>query len=143
MLKALALLALLQLCCAQQLAWPKTYTVSGQIILPYGDIVEPFTAYVDMTGKGRSRIDYYGGQESGLCVRIDSGKLDLAVSTAHDQLGLLSKQLCEAILILCTHYFVCCGLQVNSTAYFALLYIILIHKQHTHTHRYSHHPQPC
>ena len=28
--------------------------------------MEPFTAYVDMTGKGRSRIDYYGGQESGL-----------------------------------------------------------------------------
>ena len=62
MLKALALLALLQLCRAQQLDWPKTYTVSGSIILPYGDINEPFTAYVDMTGKGRSRIDYYGGQ---------------------------------------------------------------------------------
>ncbi len=64
MLRVLSLLLLVQLCFAQQLEWPKQYTATGQIILPYGDIVEPFTAYVDMSGKGRSRIDYYGGNLS-------------------------------------------------------------------------------
>ncbi len=64
MLRVLSLLLLVQLCVAQQLEWPKQYTAKGQIILPYGDIVEPFTAYVDMSGKGRSRIDYYGGNLS-------------------------------------------------------------------------------
>ena len=64
MLRALSLLLVVQLCVAQQLEWPKQYTAKGQIILPYGDIVEPFTAYVDMSGKGRSRIDYYGGNLS-------------------------------------------------------------------------------
>ena len=62
MFRAVVLLAVLQLSLAQQLVWPKQYTVSGQIILPYGDINEPFTATVDMTGKGRSRVDYYGGE---------------------------------------------------------------------------------
>ncbi|XP_064398726.1 digestive cysteine proteinase 1-like [Halichondria panicea] len=61
MLRALSLLLVVQLCVAQQLEWPKQYTAKGHIILPYGEIVEPFTAYVDMSGKGRSRIDYYGG----------------------------------------------------------------------------------
>ncbi len=64
MLRVLSLLLVVQLCVAQQLEWPKQYTAKGQIILPYGDIVEPFTAYVDMSGKGRSRIDYYGGNLS-------------------------------------------------------------------------------
>lgn len=61
MLKLFCLLALLQLCVAQVLQWPQQYTVKGQIVMPYAEITEPFTAYVDMTGKGRSRIDYYGG----------------------------------------------------------------------------------
>ena len=63
MYRAAVLLAVVQLSLAQQLVWPKQYTVSGQIILPYGDINEPFTATVDMTGKGRSRVDYYGGED--------------------------------------------------------------------------------
>lgn len=43
------------------LQWPEKYTASGHIVLPYGDIYEPFTAYVDMTS-GRSRLDTYGGE---------------------------------------------------------------------------------
>lgn len=40
------------------LQWPQTYQTSGQIILPYGDIAEPFTAIVDMT-KGLSYLNTY------------------------------------------------------------------------------------
>ena len=39
---------------------PDTYTVSGNIILPYGDINEPFVAYVD-SKNNCSRIDSYNG----------------------------------------------------------------------------------
>ena len=39
------------------------YTVKGQIMLPYGDIVEPFEAWIDAT-TNRSRIDYYNGMNS-------------------------------------------------------------------------------
>lgn len=39
---------------------PDKYSVSGNIILPYGDINEPFTAYVD-SNNNRSRIDSYNG----------------------------------------------------------------------------------
>ena len=53
------LVGLLQLCSAQQLAWPEAYTAKGTIILPYGKIAEPFEAYVDVKNK-MSRYDYYG-----------------------------------------------------------------------------------
>ena len=39
------------------------YTAKGQIMLPYGDIVEPFEAWIDAT-TNRSRIDYYNGMNS-------------------------------------------------------------------------------
>ncbi|PAA87225.1 hypothetical protein BOX15_Mlig029086g2, partial [Macrostomum lignano] len=39
---------------------PKFYTVSGTIELPYAEISEPFSAYVD-NEKQLSRIDYYSG----------------------------------------------------------------------------------
>ena len=61
MFRAVVLLAVLQLSLALQLVWPKQYTVSGQISLPYGDINEPITATVDMTGKSRSSVDYFVG----------------------------------------------------------------------------------
>uniref|UniRef100_T1INL7 Peptidase C1A papain C-terminal domain-containing protein n=1 Tax=Strigamia maritima TaxID=126957 RepID=T1INL7_STRMM len=39
---------------------PAIYEAEGQILLPYAEIIEPFTAYFD--GKNnKSRIDYYGG----------------------------------------------------------------------------------
>lgn len=41
-------------------AWPKTYTVSGFLILPYAEIMEKFDAYYDEDA-GKSRIDYYDG----------------------------------------------------------------------------------
>ena len=41
--------------------WPDAYQASGEIVLPYGKIAEPFTAYVDMTS-GQSRMDTYGGE---------------------------------------------------------------------------------
>lgn len=40
--------------------WPKEYTVSGVLSLPYAEINEPFYAWYD-ENNGRSRIDYYGG----------------------------------------------------------------------------------
>ena len=43
------------------LQWPKIYQTSGQIILPYGDIAEPFTAVVDMT-RGMSYLNTYDSQ---------------------------------------------------------------------------------
>ena len=41
---------------------PTRYHVKGNIILPSGQIVEPYEAWVDLE-KGNSRIDYYGGKE--------------------------------------------------------------------------------
>ena len=43
---------------------PTRYHVKGNIILPSGQIVEPYEAWVDLE-KGNSRIDYYGGKEVG------------------------------------------------------------------------------
>ena len=43
------------------LQWPAAYTASGLIYMPYGEISEPFTAYIDSTA-GKGRIDYYGGE---------------------------------------------------------------------------------
>ena len=42
------------------LTWPKGYSASGNIILPYAEINEDFVAYVDLTNN-RSRIDSYSG----------------------------------------------------------------------------------
>lgn len=41
--------------------FPTRYHVKGSIILPSGQIAEPYEAWVDLT-KGNSRIDYYGGE---------------------------------------------------------------------------------
>lgn len=43
------------------LKWPDQYTVEGSIVLPYGDINEPFKAVVDMT-KGMSYFSTYDGE---------------------------------------------------------------------------------
>ena len=43
------------------LKWPSTYMTSGFIVLPYGDISEPFVAYVD-SKKGMSRLDTYDSE---------------------------------------------------------------------------------
>ena len=58
-MKIVLVCALLQLATAQ-LSWPDQYHVTGRVILPYGDIVEPFEGWVDMKG-GMSRLDTYGG----------------------------------------------------------------------------------
>ena len=39
--------------------WPSTYMVSGELKLPYAEIVEPFIGYYDAKNK-KSRVDYYG-----------------------------------------------------------------------------------
>ena len=41
--------------------WSNVYTVSGVLMLPYAEIVEPFQAWFDGQN-GRSRIDYYAGK---------------------------------------------------------------------------------
>ena len=41
--------------------FPTRYHVKGSIILPSGQIIEPYEAWVDLT-KGSSRIDYHGGE---------------------------------------------------------------------------------
>ncbi len=66
--------------------WPKQYTAKGQIILPYGDITEPFTAYIDMSGKGRSRIDYYGGNLSCMQLNKHGHSALLIVKTVHNDI---------------------------------------------------------
>ena len=40
--------------------WSNTYTVQGELKLPYAEIVEPFMGFYDATNK-KSRVDYYGG----------------------------------------------------------------------------------
>ena len=61
MLVTSALVAMLLQLTAAQLKWPNAYQVSGNIYLPYGDIAEPYTAYVNM-GTGQSRLDTYDGK---------------------------------------------------------------------------------
>ena len=43
------------------LDFPTAYYAKGTIYLPYGDIVEPFEAWVDMES-GKSRLDTYNGE---------------------------------------------------------------------------------
>lgn len=59
-MKVVLVCALLQVAAAQ-LSWPEQYYVTGSVILPYGDIVEPFEGWVDMSN-GMSRLDTYGGK---------------------------------------------------------------------------------
>lgn len=40
--------------------FPKAYTATGYILLPYANLTEPFTANYDADQK-KSRIDYYDG----------------------------------------------------------------------------------
>ena len=60
MLRAVVLFVLLPALASARgpLQWPDKYQTSGQIILPYGDIYEPFTAIVDMTA-GKSYLNTY------------------------------------------------------------------------------------
>lgn len=63
MLRAVVLCVLLPaLAVAAPLQWPQTYQTSGTIILPYGDIAEPFTAIVDMT-TGKSYLNTYESEQ--------------------------------------------------------------------------------
>lgn len=41
--------------------WSNAYSVSGVLMLPYAEIVEPFQVWFDGQN-GRSRIDYYAGK---------------------------------------------------------------------------------
>lgn len=43
------------------LEFPTAYYAEGAIYLPYGDIAEPFSAWVDMD-TGNSRFDSYNGE---------------------------------------------------------------------------------
>ena len=46
---------------ALALQWPDAYMASGLLYLPYGEISEPFTAYINQA-TGMGRIDYFGGE---------------------------------------------------------------------------------
>jgi len=70
MLVIFALVAVLLQLTAAQLKWPNAYQVSGNIYLPYGDIAEPYTAYVNM-GTGQSRLDTYDGMSTVISVSTD------------------------------------------------------------------------
>lgn len=39
--------------------WSETYTVRGELFIPYAELIEPFYAWYDAASK-QSRIDYYG-----------------------------------------------------------------------------------
>lgn len=41
-------------------SWGNVYSVQGTLMLPYAEIVEPFSSWYDATNK-RSRVDFYGG----------------------------------------------------------------------------------
>ena len=41
-------------------AWPDSYMLRGTLSIPFAEIEEPFSAWVDIKLK-KSRIDYYGG----------------------------------------------------------------------------------
>lgn len=58
MLRVAVLCVLVHAAFSDPLQWPQTYQTSGQIILPYGDIAEPFTAIVDLS-KGLSYLNTY------------------------------------------------------------------------------------
>ena len=45
----------------RSLQFPDAYHATGEIYLPYGDIAEPFEAWVDMN-TGNSRMDTYNGE---------------------------------------------------------------------------------
>ena len=47
---------------SQSPEWPLSYSVQGQIVIPFAEIEEPFQAFYD-EAKGKSRIDYYGGMD--------------------------------------------------------------------------------
>ena len=68
MLRVAVVCVLLQACVvlSAPLQWPKTYQTSGQIILPYGDIAEPFTAIIDMN-RGMSYLNTYESQLMDVC----------------------------------------------------------------------------
>ena len=61
-MKLLLLLSLLGLSLSQDSAptWPSSYKVRGVLTIPFAEIQEPFTAWVDLDMK-KSRIDYYDG----------------------------------------------------------------------------------
>jgi len=61
-MKLLLLSSLLGLSLAQDSAptWPSSYKVRGVLSIPFAEIQEPFTAWVDLDMK-KSRIDYYDG----------------------------------------------------------------------------------
>lgn len=61
MLRLAVVCVLLPLVLSAPLQWPQTYQTTGQIILPYGDIAEPFTAIVDMT-RGMSYLNTYDSE---------------------------------------------------------------------------------
>ena len=44
------------------LRFPDAYSAEGMIYLPYGDIAEPFEAWVDFQS-GNSRLDTYNGEK--------------------------------------------------------------------------------
>ena len=48
-------------CFAAAFEFPTAYYAKGNIYLPYGDIAEPFEAWVDV-GSGKSRLDTYSGK---------------------------------------------------------------------------------
>ena len=61
-MKLLLLLSLLGLSSSQNTvpSWPSSYKVRGVLSIPFAEIKEPFTAWVDLDMK-KSRIDYYDG----------------------------------------------------------------------------------
>ena len=61
-MKILWLLSLVGLGLAQDSVptWPSSYKVKGVLSIPFAEIKEPFTAWVDLDMK-KSRIDYYDG----------------------------------------------------------------------------------
>ena len=63
-LQVVAVLVFLTGATSESLKFPDAYYAKGTIYLPYGDIAEPFEAWVDMMS-GNSRLDTYYGERAG------------------------------------------------------------------------------
>ena len=57
-------------------SWPSSYTVAGELVIPFAEVEEPFMVFTDLSA-GKSRMDFYGGMDKTF-QRGDIGSLGTA-----------------------------------------------------------------
>lgn len=97
---------------AEGLKFPDAYYAKGTIYLPYGDIAEPFEAWVDMKS-GNSRLDAYYGERVGTATQplgreiIGWWCLYLHAYVQFSQSNLQAYNLHVSLRVLSGHYALC------------------------------------